>query len=312
MTERPWLAWVGPPVLVLAVVAAHLAPGLDGSFVASGLRDGLHVLGFAVVAVLIFELLPMGPLGRAAAAFLLAMLLGVASEGLQQYAGRLFNPADLYRDAAGAGIGLLARVAWAVTQQAGNTRNLRVFGRATAALAVVLLLAPLLYWWGVLMDYRHRMPVLADFDDPKDAGLVTPIQSAVEYLPTYVSEDGLLSGVAKVTLLKRAWSGILMDTVISDWSGYETLVVRVAMDGAPDTRINVELADGAHPGVRTQHLIGSKAVGPVMQEARFDLREIVSVAGRPALDRASITHVYLIGKHKGDAAALYLDEVWLE
>lgn len=312
MTERCWVAWVGLPVLAMAVVAAHLAPGLDGSFVAAGLRDGLHVLGFAVVAVLIFQMLPMSVLQRAVAAFLIVVLLGAAAEFIQQYAGKSFDAADLYRDATGAGVGLLARVVWAVTQQAGRPRRLRIIGRATAALAGIVLLAPLLYWWAILMDYRHKMPVLVDFDGPNDASLVTPIQSAVAYLPTYVSEDGLLSGVARVVLQKRGWSGILMDTVISDWSAYETLVVRVAMQGAPDTRLSVELADGAHPGLRTQHPIGGAAVGPAMMEARFDLSETVPVAGRPALDRSGITHVYLIGKYKGDAAVLYLDAVWLE
>jgi hypothetical protein len=100
--------------------------------------------------------------------------------------------------------------------------------------------------------------------------------------------------------------------VAKDWSDYDTLFVRVAMSGAPEPRITVELSDGPHPGFRIQHLVGGDPVSDRFSDVRFPIRGVRDVPGRPDLDRGRIEKIWILGKHKGTSATLRLDKIWLE
>ena len=112
MNHRISRVFIAPLLLTAAVAAIHLIPGLDGSRVESGIRDSLHVVGFAVVAAVMFKVIPFGRFAKVTIAFLVAVAAGIASEYLQIFTGHHSDLADLYRDAAGAGIYLFARLLW--------------------------------------------------------------------------------------------------------------------------------------------------------------------------------------------------------
>jgi VanZ family protein len=296
---------VGAAALLIGFVAAgHLLPGLDSSHVEASLRNSLHFLGFAVVAAVLFEVIPGRSLRKSITTLVVVVALGFLSEVTQQYAGRIFDLMDVARDVAGAAVFLLARVLWGKSREAGRSFGMRGFLVAAAAVVALLLFVPLAYWSATLNSYRSRMPIIADFSTAQDSRMLIPIESRI-------SVD-LDAGFAEIEQTRRRWSGVIIDTVVPDWSEYRKLVIRARMTGAPETKIDVELVDGDHPGYRSQHLLGGESVGSEFQNIRFALREAEVVPGRPGLDTTDIDRIYVIGKHKGTTATIFIDSIWLE
>jgi hypothetical protein len=86
----------------------------------------------------------------------------------------------------------------------------------------------------------------------------------------------------------------------------------MAMFGAPDTVVNVELTDTGHPGYRSLHLIGGASVGPDLRDYRFPLKGVRDVPGRPDLDLTNIDLIDVIGDSTGDTATMLIEEIRLE
>lgn len=291
-------------LLTAVVVVAHIIPGLNNSFVDANLRDGLHILGFACVAAIVFELTDAGPFGKALTAFVAAVVSGVIAEVAQSFTHQTFNVYDILRDAGGAAVYLVARLTWAWSSLPTRNQPGRISGRVAAVFVGALVTVPLLYWSAVLMSYRDRLPVVVDFAEAMDSRLATAVNSSIAF--------NAATGLAVVQLERSSWSGILVDVAASDWSGYQHLVVHLSMQDAPETRITVELSDGAHEGFRIQHLIGGDPVGADMMEVRFPLRGVRDVPGRPGLDLSKIRKVWVLGKHKGTTAVMRFNKIWLE
>ena len=68
MVKRGWHLMIALILLATAVAAGHLLPGLDGSFVDVDIRNSLHIVGFAAVAAIVFELVPASALWKSASA----------------------------------------------------------------------------------------------------------------------------------------------------------------------------------------------------------------------------------------------------
>ena len=116
--------------------------------------------------------------------------------------------------------------------------------------------------------------------------LATADSSTEAYTGTY----------AEFLLLRRSWSGLKIEPVVSDWSSFRFLTMRAAIVGGYESKIVVHISDGEHPGYRIQHLVGGRDVGPEPTIIRFPLRGVVDIPGRPDLDPSKIRDVYIIGK----------------
>jgi len=178
--------------------------------------------------------------------------------------------------------------------------------RISAILVGSLVFVPLVLTLITLNSYQQRMPVIVDFSLPQDIRMLKEVESNIA-----IEQSGT-SAVARIDLLRRGWSGLVVDTVDPDWSAYRFIVIRMAMTDAPNTRVSIELADGEHPGYRSQHLIGGDPVGPDFADYRFPLRGVKDVSGRPDLDLARIDLIYVIGKSAGDTATMLIEEIRLE
>jgi len=306
MVKRGWHLLIALILLATAVAAGHLLPGLAGSFVDVDIRNSLHIVGFAGVAAIVFELVPASVLWKSASALVFALSLGFMAEIAQQYTGSEFNGMDLVRDVTGAGVYVFARLLWSrsVNGESGNSRRPMI--RISAILVGSLVFAPLFLTLITLNSYQQRMPVIVDFSLSQDIRMLKEVESNIS-----IEQSGT-STVARIDLLRRGWSGLVVDTVDPDWSAYHFIVIRMAMTGAPNTRVSIELADGKHPGYRSQHFVGGDPVGPDFADYRFPLRGVKDVPGRPDLDLAKIDLIYVIGKSAGDTATMLIEEIRLE
>jgi len=176
--------------------------------------------------------------------------------------------------------------------------------RVLSAAVAILVAMPLAYWISVYAKYARQLPVVVNFGNTRDIRLVQPVNSAIVPAP--------FDAVLGVELQKSGWSGAAIDIVAGDWSAYETVVLRVSMAGVEEGSITVELSDGAHPGYRIQHAVGSLPADASMAELRFVLEEARAVEGRPQLDAGNIDRIWVLGRYRGGAATLLLDRIWLE
>jgi hypothetical protein len=214
-------------MLTALVVLAHVIPGLRNSFVDANVRDGLHILGFAVVAAVVFELTSASLIVNVLSALVVAIAIGVFSEYAQTHTGQAFDEYDILRDAAGAAVYLTARSSWAWSSQPARIQLSRVTGRIAALFIGALVLMPLLYWSAVKMSYRDRLPIVLDFAEAMDSQLVAPVNSHI----LSVSD----SGIAEIFLERPRWSGVLVSVAAPDWSGSDTFrEVRFPLRGIRD------------------------------------------------------------------------------
>jgi len=306
MINRVWHLLIVLSLLAAVVVAGHLVPGLSGSFVDVDIRNSLHIVGFAGVAAIVFELVPQSLTWKSVSALVFVIVLGFLAEIVQWHARSEFNGLDIARDAAGAGVYVLARLIWSRSENRESGKGRGMIVRIVAVIVGSLVLTPLYLSIATLNSYQQRMPVIVDFSWPQDVRMLKAIESNISIGPA------VTGAVAEIELLRRGWSGVLIDTVDPDWSAYRHLVIRMAMTAAPKARVSIELSDGEHPGYRSQHLIGGDPGGPDFADYRFPLRGVKDVPGRPDLDLTNIDLIYVIGKSAGETSSMFIEEIRLE
>jgi len=296
MTDRRPRLLAALVLLGAAVVLAHLVPGFSNSYVDAGIRDSLHVLGFAGVAAVLFEMAGGGAARRCLLALVVAIVLGVIAESVQHFVGRQLDPADVLRDVAGAVTAIAARVLW----QRATGPGLRTLSVAIASIAFL----PLIYWSVLYTGFVLRLPLVADPADPRYSRLLSAVNASI------VPAHG--SSVPEVLLEESVSSGVMIDVVAKDWSAYHTIVIDIAITGAEGAVVDVDVSDGLHPGYRTRHHLGRRAVGSGMTELRLDIVDVNPVGGRPPLSATHVERIWILGRYAHGAATMRLDRIRLE
>ncbi len=305
-------------LVAAAVVAGHLLPGLDQTGISAEIRNALHIVGFALIAAAIFETLPMRTTKAALTTLALVAVLGTLAELAQKLGGKEIDLLDLSRDIAGATLYLCARIVWKSGNTTGRTTVVRYSTRVLSAVLGVLIFVPLGFWLVVNARIAAQFPTILDFDGRWDNYLYEAIESEVSIAQADSADGKISSSTAEIQLLRRSWSGLKIEPVVSDWSSYQFLTMRAAIDGGYDSRVIVHISDGEHPGYRIQHLVGGRSVGPEPTTIRFPLRGVVDIPGRPDLDPTNIRDVYIIGKtrrkgkDKSGITRLFVDDIRLE
>ena len=305
-------------LLAAAVIIGHLLPGLDATEIDREIRDALHVIGFALIAAVIFEALPMRATKAALTTLVLVTALGALAELAQKLGGKGIDLTDLYRDIAGATLYLCARIVWQWTNAERRSPVVHFSARLVSMVLGVLLFVPLGYWLSVNARIAAEFPTILDFDGRWDAYLYLPIDSEVSLVKTDATSGDYDGTFAELLLLRRSWSGLKIEPVVSDWSSFQFLTMRAAIVGGYESKVVVHISDGEHPGYRIQHLVGARSVGQQPTVIRFPLRGVVDIPGRPDLDPSNIRDVYIIGKtrrkgkDKSGETRLFLDDIRLE
>ena len=133
-------------LVTVAVVIGHLLPGLDATEIDREIRNSLHVIGFAFIAAVIFEALPLSTARAALTTLSIVAVLGALAEFVQSLDGKGFDLGDLYRDIAGAVLYIAARVLWSWTKVEGRPSLISFSARLVSIVLGILLFVPLSYW----------------------------------------------------------------------------------------------------------------------------------------------------------------------
>ena len=287
------------------VIAAHYLPGLTDNVIEREIRNALHILGFAVVAALVFEVIPGNSLKTAASTLLIVVTLGVVAEFAQRLGGKIADYNDVYRDVLGVVVFLVARLIW-------PGKNGGALRKVLAAGIGLLVFVPLAHTLVTRHQLATQIPLIADFEGGKEFLYVLPVNADLEVTPVD-NEPGFSGRVAKLHLARQNWSGVQIEPVVGDWSSYQYIAMTAQIvNGAERSQVDVHLNDGPHETVRSQHLIGGHAVGGTPVHFRLPLRDARTVDGRPPLDTGNIQRIYIIGKARTEGGILLLDNIRLE
>jgi len=310
--DRPVLhiAWrlVFLVVIAVLVVAGHFTPGLDGSLIENGLRNSLHVIGFAAVAAVVFETLPAGRLARGVVAIVLAGAIGAIAEYVQTRSGRS-DLLYLYWVLGGATFYVLARVLWAAPVRTDSGRaSLRVL----AVIAGLLIFSPLAYWLSVTGFYLNKAPMILDFEESFDARLVSAINSdtmIVENPPRVVGEDG---HSIRVRLTRRGRSGLGIVTVLHDWSDYSMLVFDAEVLEGQASVVTVHINDYDHIGRFFDTDAGRITVTSKAETFRIPLDTILAEVSESNIDKSNMRQIVILARDKRAGTLLRIDNIHLE
>ncbi len=293
-------------LLSFAVVAAHLFPGLDNSLVESGVRNGLHLLVFAVLAVIVFENLKQNGILKAALFALgVVALIGGLSEFVQYLSGRSPDTMDVVRDLSGAALALVARLLW---HRASRNDSAGVVGpllRSISSLLTILIVVPLLFWSSIIGLGKTASPVILDFDQWWNKYTFRPVNAEIV---TPASRPGAL----ELQLLNWRRSGLIVSPMMTDWSDYQFLTITGVMQRGPATNVTVRINDGARKNIWTDEFIASVVVTPDGSTIRIPLVELMQEPGQPPMDLADIQEVVIFARDDRKDTVMLIEDIRLE
>jgi hypothetical protein len=295
-------------VIVPLVVIAHLIPGLDGSVIENGIRNALHVIGFAVFAAVVFEGTPGSKWVKSTLAVLLVAAVGFMSELAQTQVGRA-DVVDLFRDVAGAMVYVAARTLWSTHLTSGF---LRATVRTVSILIGALVFAPLIYWMSIIGVYLFQSPIILDFDGGHDAVLLKPINSDIEILSGTGQIGDVGNRFGRIRLSGWGRSGVAIATVIHDWTSYSELVFDAEMIRGESTNVTVHINDHNHIGRFIETDAARINITEKPEQFRIPIRAVISELGPDNSDVSDIRQIVILARDKREGALLRLDNIRLE
>ena len=291
-------------ILLLTVIPVmHLLPGLDGSTIERQIRDALHIVGFGAVAWLLFDIVPYRPVVRSLNAFIVAVVIGLLSEFGQKLTGNVFDPVDILRDAAGAGLMVMARMLWVV----GTPEMPRLLLRCMALAAVLAVFAPMGYWSWVWLEERLKAPVIADFDGRFSETYVSATNSDV----TLTSSSGLNDRHVRIVLTSSPRSGVLLWSAYYDWRSWEWFVFDAEIIDGKDAEVSIHINDYDSIDHFQDTHAGMITVTTGSSGHRVPIREIIRQAERGD-DAGNIRQVAIFSRSRNPGTIMAVDNVRLE
>jgi len=289
-----------------AMVGGHLLPGLDNSRVEDGIRNGLHILVFAVFAVIIFQYMKSSSTVMAVStAIIVAAMIGGLAETFQYLSGRQPDLFDVVRDLAGAVLGIAACLLWQWSANKRISRSMSGTARSISVLLGIAIIAPALFWSSIIGMGRMTSPVILDFDQWWNQYIFRPINAEIS-TPTAVA------GAAELYLQKRGRSGLIVSPMMTDWTDYEYLTITAEMASGPDTNVTLRINDGDRKNNWSDQFLASIVIVPDSSTIRIPLRELINEPGQPTMDLSDIQEVVIFARDRRRDTVMRIENIRLE
>lgn len=301
-------------VVVVAgvVVAGHFLPGLDRTAVDTGIRNALHVITFGLSAAIMLILMRRSAMPGAALLTLgIVVAIGVLSEYLQSKTGKQFDPSDLARDVAGGILGVSSVLFLASAVKCKG--RVSVYSRRMIGIALAAgLFVPLAFWASVIWQARAQFPTVISFDKEWESHLYFTVNADLEMITTAPADLVVPARAAELTLTRMGRSGLGVNVMAHNWSGYEFLAFDAAMIRGSRTSISLRLNDNKRFGLLGDEFIWRSWVEERPSTIRVPLKEISMEAGKENLDISDIRQFFLFARDKRARNILRVDNFRLE
>jgi len=249
-----------------------------------------------------------------ALAFVIAVLIGGATEIGQIFTHR--DPAlkDVGLDARGASCALALAAAFDIRCRPPRfALALRAFYAVAALALAAVILTPLAWSLAGYTNRGQRFPVLFVAENRLDVFFVSLQGAPVEriLLPAgYARRSGEMT--LRVPLIGRPYPGVSLDEPSPDWRGYRTLVVDVTNPSRLDLDLVIRVHDRQHAGGFDDRFNSDLKV-PARQRQIFEipLSAIESAPRGRQLDLAHVAGVMLFHVGPGGPREFWLDRLEL-
>lgn len=315
-TLHHFIRYTLPIGILLAVVV--LSPGPGTKRAGQALHDFAHAPVFACITILVLVLLaqrqrqPRTPAWlQYPLAFLLAALLGLATEILQKWSGGDASWADLRSDVVGA--------AAACGAFAGFDRRIARLDvrRCSLMAALALLTWHSLPFARVGLAYLHRNEEFPTLFDARDAGTDRFVVATSAQLHYTTLPLGLGKAEGEPTLRVRLqsgdWPGVALEEPYPDWSGQRRLMIDVANPEETSLELTLRVLDEAHDWTFEDRFNATLEIAPRTRKTfAISLADIESAPAGRRLDLEQIADVRLFADGPAVGRNLFLTRVWLE
>jgi hypothetical protein len=302
--------------ILLAAVVFSPDPGVSRA--STAVHDFAHAPIFGCIALLILSWLRSQPAMQSwsvrkqyAFAFITAVLLGLATELAQKYAGRDSSWIDLQSDALGA-----AAFCGLFTMLDRRIERSRI--RTLGVLVAVALLA----WHSVpavqvTLAYVHRsqdFPSLIDARDDRPDRFASPFRSQGEYteLPTIFAQVENERAL-RLQFGAQDWVGLDLDEPYPDWSGYRTMKLDLTNPNDVSLRVVIRVHDRTHNKQFDDRFNHGLMLAPRTRSTySVALAEIARAPLARRLDLKHVANVQLFTAGTNAGRDIYVSRIWLE
>ncbi len=297
-------------LLVLALALLGSVTLRDETRLIQELENAAHAPVFGIASLILLSTLKGSRKRRTLLAWIGAVVLGAAVEGLQAVTGRDVEALDILRDGAGAASFLLAH--WTL-QNGSATRALRWTLRALAAgILILVFMPPALTGMAIATRYL-RFPLIEDFESRWTQRLCSA--GAVRFDVVEAPRGFRKAGgdrVARITFEPAQYSGWSISGPFPDWSGHRELAFVVYSELSEPVRMTLRIHDRSHNQAYRDRYNREFIIQPGVNQIRVPL---VQVQGTPAgrrMDLAAIDGVGMFVVRPERSFVLYFDGFRLE
>ncbi|XOV82364.1 MAG: VanZ family protein [bacterium] len=277
---------------------------VDDHYLLGMLQNAGHAPGFAMLTCGFLYLVN----ARSRAAYVsvigIVLVFAVASEVLQHFTHRQFSIADIASDFVGVSFGFLV---WLLCVDRRVRRDpwLRRLSATGAAAALLLMLAPPLMGISIWLDRHAKFPVLLE---PAMADVLSMTGSLGKRDEVEIT---LHADRVSIDLLAGPRPGLVIKDFVSDWQGFDTLVIEVGKFDEGDLLLELYVRDAASAPAGSDWFFAHAMIeSEGWHQLRFALDDIKN---GPQGRLADLRHISSIGLHRreGTAARFSIRKIYL-
>ena len=297
-------------LLVLALALLGSVTLRDETRLIQELENAAHAPVFGIASLILLSTLKGSRKRRTLLAWIGAVVLGAAVEGLQAVTGRDVEALDILRDGAGAASFLLAH--WTL-QNGPATRALRWTLRALAAgILILVFMPPALTGMAIATRYL-RFPLIEDFESRWTQRLCSAgaVRFDVVEAPGGFQKAGG-DRVARITFEPAQYSGWSISGPFPDWSGHRELAFEVYSELSEPVRMTLRIHDRWHNQAYRDRYNREFIIQPGVNQIRVPLGQVQGAPAGRRMDLAAIDGVGMFVVRPERSFVLYFDGFRLE
>lgn len=316
--EKGWLTALAV-LAILALIELFYIPGHNPWLEA--LNNAGHLPVFGLLAIGLLHLVKLArpelrsqPVWTYGITLGLAAALGAVSELIQYFSPRDASWGDLGRD-------LLGAASFLALYAAVRDRDLKAQRVARPALKSRLLLVTGLLWlaggwslcmWSAAYIQRWvRYPVLCDFDSYLSTRFVAINGVTLEH-GAETEAAGSTSRGTRMKYETTDWPGIEIVDVYPNWTGHDSLILDLTLDGDQPLIVALSAYDRDHDQTREDRFSMGRNMDPGRQRMAIALGRIAKGSGRRPMNMEHMEAVRIFGDSTVVGQSVMLERLYLK
>lgn len=247
-------------------------------------------------------------------AFILALIVGAATEIIQPFVGRDGTLADLIRDILGAVAFLFVAMTFdkQLSWDFRTGRWLRHFVRVLAPVLILLIFWPAIKWGGAYIYRDRQMPVVMDFSSSVMRLFTRVANAKLDIVTPPDVWQGMTEKVADLTLYPGIYPGLTMRELSPDWSAFRELNFAVFSERTDTLTIEFRVNDRLHNEKYNDRFNTLLKIAPGENRFLFPLERIRKTSSGRVMDLTHMGTIVFFAHRPVDSVRFLISNVRLQ